>query len=87
MGVRLRNGVSAADTEYGSVLLDERSGDYWQLNPAGAHIVRLLLAGSSASEVAAALVAEFEVDPPGAERDVNAMITELESARLVTVTP
>ena len=36
MTLQLRDGVSAADTEYGITLLDEDSGQYWNLNPTAA---------------------------------------------------
>ena len=36
MTLKLRDGVSAADTDYGIALLDEDSGQYWNLNPTGA---------------------------------------------------
>ncbi|WP_106399801.1 lasso peptide biosynthesis PqqD family chaperone [Actinocorallia populi] len=83
MGLRLRPGVSTADTSYGTVLLDERSGEYWQLNPTGALIVRLMLAGAGPERTAAALAEEFEVEEPRALRDVTALLEELRSARLV----
>ncbi len=40
-------GVSVADTENGTVLLDERSGRYWMLNRTGAVVLRCLLDGES----------------------------------------
>jgi hypothetical protein len=33
MTLKLRDGVSTADTDYGIALLDEDSGDYWNLTP------------------------------------------------------
>lgn len=87
MGWRLREDVSTADTEYGSILLDERSGDYFQLNATGTLVVRLLLAGSSPAQAAEALAEDFDVDPSQALVDVTALVAELEAARLVAVTP
>jgi PqqD family protein of HPr-rel-A system len=83
MTLRLRSGVSTADTAYGTVLLDERSGDYWQLNPTAASIVRRLTGGDSAAQAAAALAEEFDVDPARALDDVAALLEELRAARLV----
>ena len=40
MTLKLRDGVSAADTDYGIALLDEDSGQYWNLNPTGALALR-----------------------------------------------
>ena len=83
MSLRLRAEVSATDTKYGAVLLDERSGDYWKLNPTGALILLRLLAGDDPAQAAAALVAEYEVDEARALLDVTALLDELRSARLV----
>jgi hypothetical protein len=83
MDLRFCADVSMADTEYGAVLLDERSGQYWQLNPTGALAVRLLLAGSAQSEVATALAGEFQVDEQQAAQDVRALVEQLRSAGLV----
>jgi hypothetical protein len=86
MRLRLREGVSATDTEYGSILLDERSGDYFQLNATGTLVVRLLLADRSPAEAADALAEEFGVDRSRALADVTALTAALQEARLVAVT-
>ena len=48
MALTLRPGVSTADTDYGTTLLDERSGEYFTLNPTGALVLRTLLGGGTA---------------------------------------
>ena len=50
MTLTLRAGVSTADTDYGTTLLDEGSGDYFTLNPSAALVLRTLLAGGTAAE-------------------------------------
>jgi hypothetical protein len=84
MGLQLRADVSTADTEYGTVLLDERTGRYWQLNPTGVLVVRTLLAGGTATQAITALTEEFDVDKPQATHDVTALVEQLQSAGLVT---
>ena len=84
MSLHIRAGVSTADTEYGTVLLDERTGHYWQLNPTGAEVVRLLMAGGTPAEAVRALTEQFEVDEPQARDDVTALLDGLRSAGLVT---
>ncbi|MCA1188303.1 MULTISPECIES: lasso peptide biosynthesis PqqD family chaperone [unclassified Saccharopolyspora] len=85
MGVRLHHEVSLAGTDEGSVLLDQRSGEYWQLNGSAATALRMLLDGAGEHEVAAALVAD---SPPGdvgldeALRDVRELTEQLAAARL-----
>jgi hypothetical protein len=83
MSLKLRAEVSAADTEYGTVLLDQRSGDYWQLNPTAALAVRRLLAGDTPEQAAAALAEEFDVARSRALLDVTALVERLTAARLV----
>lgn len=52
MSVRLRAHVSATDTTDALILLDGRSGRYWQLNTTAATIVRALLAGTAPAQIA-----------------------------------
>ena len=47
MPLKLRPGVSTADTDYGTTLLDEDSGEYFTLNPTGALVLRTLLDGGT----------------------------------------
>lgn len=82
MTLRLRPGVSTADTAYGTVLLDERSGEYWQLNPTAALIVRRLCAGDDPTATANALAAEFDVTPDQALSDITALLHQLHTTRL-----
>ncbi|MCK2216251.1 lasso peptide biosynthesis PqqD family chaperone [Actinomadura sp. ATCC 31491] len=83
MNLRLRADVSTAETDYGVVLLDQRSGDFWQLNPSAALAVRHLLGGGGPERAAAALNAEFEVTPEEALRDVRELLEQLQAAGLV----
>jgi hypothetical protein len=83
MTLRLRNGVSAADTDYGVALLDEDSGEYWNLNPTGALVLRTLLEGGTSAEAIQALAEQFDVDAGTAGRDVEDLVGGLRSAGLV----
>ncbi|PWK87835.1 coenzyme PQQ synthesis protein D (PqqD) [Lentzea atacamensis] len=82
--MRLRADVSVADTDYGQVLLDERSGRYWQLNPTGVAVVRALLEGADENAAVAALTSAYEVDEARARQDVSALVAGLRTAGLVT---
>jgi hypothetical protein len=84
MTMTLRRGVSTADTDYGTTLLDERSGEYFTLNPTGALVLRTLLGGGTADAAARALAAEYAVDAETADRDVADLVAELRSTGLVT---
>jgi hypothetical protein len=59
MALKLRAGVFDADTEYGIVLLDGDSGEYYDLNGTGALVLRTLLGGASAGQAAQALTEEY----------------------------
>ncbi|TDD08604.1 lasso peptide biosynthesis PqqD family chaperone [Saccharopolyspora karakumensis] len=81
--MQLSTHVSTTETEYGTVLLDERSGQYWQLNPTGALVARTLLSGGGEEDAITALAAEFDVDRDQAARDVAALLSELHDCGLV----
>ena len=81
--LKLRNGVSTADTDHGTTLLDEDSGDYWNLNPSGALVLRTLLDGGTPDQAVHALTEEYDVAGEAAHRDVTGLIAGLRSAGLV----
>jgi hypothetical protein len=83
MTVKLRRGVFMVDTDYGIALLDEDSGQYWNLNPTGALALRKLLAGGTAEQAVEDLTNEYAVDIDSASRDVNDLVGQLSLAGLV----
>jgi len=83
MALKLRDGVSTADTDYGIALLDEDSGEYWNLNPTGALVLRTLLEGGTSTDAAQALAETYDVDAGTASRDVQDLLGGLRSAGLV----
>jgi Coenzyme PQQ synthesis protein D (PqqD) len=83
MTLKLRDGISTADTEYGIALLDEDSGQYFNLNPTGALVLRTLLEGGTPAQAAQELTEQYAVDPDTASRDVQELVTELCSAGLI----
>jgi len=89
MTLKLRDGVSAADTDYGMALLDEDSGRYWNLNPTAALALRTLLDGASTAQAVRELTEQYAVDADTASQDVEALLGDLRSAGLVkeTATP
>ncbi|MCC5037071.1 lasso peptide biosynthesis PqqD family chaperone [Streptomyces sp. WAC 00631] len=76
--------VSTAETDYGTVLLDQRSGRYWELNPTGTLVVKALLRGADEKDAVEALVAEFEIEREQAAHDVAALVETLRDSGLVT---
>jgi hypothetical protein len=83
MTLRLRDGVSSADTDYGIVLLDEDSGQYWKLNPSAALILRTLLDGGTPAEAVRQVTEQYAVDADTAGRDARELVDGLRSAGLV----
>jgi hypothetical protein len=83
MTFKLRGGVSTADTDYGIALLDGDSGEYWNLNPTGALVLRTLLEGGTSTDAVQALAERYDVDLRTASRDVQDLLGGLHSAGLV----
>ncbi|MFE3022106.1 lasso peptide biosynthesis PqqD family chaperone [Streptomyces sp. NPDC059256] len=83
--MKLAPAVHATETDTGMVLLDERSGRYWQLNPTGALILRTLLDGDTADDAARQLHHRHPgLDADQAGRDVTALVNNLLASGLVT---
>ena len=83
MALKLRDGVSAAVTDYGIALLDEESGQYWNLNPTAALALRTLLDGGTTAQAVQELTEQYAVDADTASQDVDDLLGELHSAGLV----
>jgi hypothetical protein len=83
MPLKLRDGVSAADTDYGMALLDEDSGQYWNLNPTAAVALRTLLDGGTTAQAVQELTEQYAVDADTAGQDIEDLVGELHSAGLV----
>ena len=83
MTLTLRPGVSSADTDYGTTLLDEDSGEYFTLNPTATLVLKTLLGGGTPEQAAQALTEQYAVDSQTAGQDVAELIGGLREARLV----
>jgi hypothetical protein len=83
MTLKLRDGVSAADTDYGMALLDDDSGQYWNLNPTAALALRTLLDGGTTAQAVQELTEQYAVDADTASQDIDNLVGELHSAGLV----
>lgn len=81
--MKLREGVSVAETDDGIALLDENSGQYWNLNPTGALVLRTLLIGGTAAHAARELTAQYAVEADSAKHDVAELVGDLHSAGLL----
>jgi hypothetical protein len=79
----LRDTVVAAETDYGTALLDQDTGQYWALNPTGTIILRVLLAGGDRDRAAITLLDRYDVDVATAQSDIDLLLTQLHGAGLV----
>ena len=66
-----------------SIILDLNTSVYFSLNETGAYIWERLGAGDTAPQVAAGLIAEFDVKADAAERDVDDLIHKLRDEKLL----
>lgn len=81
--MQLNTNVVRTETDYGAVLLDTARGEYWELNPTGAAVLRVLLDGGGEAEAAQALVREHDVDRETAAQDASTLVHELRAARIL----
>jgi hypothetical protein len=65
------------------VILDPASGTYFGLDPVGARIWELIALGKTLSEICGTMTQEYEVDALEFERDLLALIANLQSQGLI----
>jgi Coenzyme PQQ synthesis protein D (PqqD). len=75
--------VTATDTEHGVVLLDERTGRYWQMNDTAAVVLRCLLAGGGVESAITTLRSRFPEAADHIAQDVTDLVEALRAARVV----
>ncbi|MFH8477013.1 lasso peptide biosynthesis PqqD family chaperone [Streptomyces sp. NPDC018000] len=86
MKLQLRADVATTATEHGTVLLDERTGRYWQLNPTGTRVLHDLLAGRDPEQIAADFATTYDLTLDKARRDVTTITDQLQAATLTVRT-
>jgi hypothetical protein len=84
VSVQPRADVSIAETDEGMVLLDQRSGRYWQLNSSGALVLWRLFNGATLEQAAETLTTRYPVSRERASSDVAALVASLRAAGLVS---
>ncbi|MEU1630665.1 lasso peptide biosynthesis PqqD family chaperone [Streptomyces sp. NPDC020096] len=83
MTLRLTADTLATDTDDGAVLLSQRTGHYWQLNPTGAYALQRLLDGCTTDQVAEEFTTRFDIAPAQAREDITTMTEQLQASGLV----
>ncbi|MFD5030741.1 lasso peptide biosynthesis PqqD family chaperone [Streptomyces sp. NPDC058220] len=76
--------VTITGTDHGMVLLNERTGRYWQMNDTGALVLRCLLDGGTVESAVAALRERFPDAAQNTTGDVERVIAALCAAKVVT---
>ncbi|MEU5052065.1 lasso peptide biosynthesis PqqD family chaperone [Streptomyces sp. NPDC021096] len=80
----LRQDISVVAVDDGMVLLDERTGRYYQVNGSGAVVLGVLLEGGGEDEAADALTERYDVLRERALADAAEIIRRLRTTGLVT---
>ncbi|MFD5491666.1 lasso peptide biosynthesis PqqD family chaperone [Streptomyces sp. NPDC001812] len=83
MTLKVSKHLKLAETEFGAAMLDEKSGRYWQLNPAAATIARALLDGGTPEDAVRAVTDRFDVDDARASADVRNLVEAMRAAGVV----
>lgn len=82
MRLTLKPDVTIADTPGGTVLLDGRTGRFWQLNASGGLVLKILNDGGDADQAVQALAERYPAHGQRFESDVAALIERLREAGL-----
>ncbi|WP_306208668.1 lasso peptide biosynthesis PqqD family chaperone [Actinoplanes sp. RD1] len=82
MPITLRAEVTFTPTEYGAVLLDLRTGRYWQLSRTAAVIVAAVRAGRGRDGALDDLRVRFDVGDDRLVRDVDTLLEQLRAGGL-----
>ena len=86
MTVRLKTDISLCPTEHSAVVLNERTGQYWQLNETGASILGALLDARTPEDIAGRLADSRTVSRERALTDVRSLVGSLTAAGLIEAT-
>ncbi len=84
MTTSLAKHVTATDTGDGMVLLNERSGRYWQINGTGAIILGCILDGGNAELAVATLRERYPHAADQIPVDIQNLLNTLRTHKLVT---
>jgi len=81
--MRLAQYVKFREEKFGGVLFETRSEKVFTLTPTAAAVVREIVAGTAATEIAPRLAERFDAPGEAIERDVQAFLTEMRGKGLV----
>ncbi|MBB6488869.1 lasso peptide biosynthesis PqqD family chaperone [Rhizobium lusitanum] len=81
--MKLAKHITFRLTDVGGILLDGKSGKYWELNPSGALSLSLLLDGEPSDKVCRRICSEYDVHAEEAGSDLQKLERHLRQERLV----
>lgn len=70
-----------------AVILNLKTGTYHSLNPVGARIWQLIQEPQMMRDIINTIVTEYDVELSVCERDLQELLTQLESAQLIEIYP
>jgi PqqD family protein of HPr-rel-A system len=85
--VTLSDGVTATRLGDETVVLDARAGRYFGLEAVGSRVWALLERGATLNELARIVADEYDVEHEACQRDIRALLSDLQSAGLITACP
>ena len=85
--ITIRADVLSRLVEGEAVLLDLKSGTYFGLNEVGSEVWEIIGTGASLGEIKDQLMDRFEVDRATLDRDLAALIAQLQDRGLVDLEP
>lgn len=68
-----------------AVILDPNSGAYYGLNDVGSYIWNLIQQPKMVNEIREAILQEYDVNPEDCDRDLMALLQQLQAQRLIQV--
>lgn len=80
MSLEFVDHVSLTETDYGVVLLDQKQGRYWRLNPTATLVLNTLRDGGDQQAAVTRVVETFDVDPRRAEADIVDLLAGMRAA-------
>lgn len=83
MNLQIASHVSVVETPGGTVLLNQRTGRYWQLNDTGALVLRLLRDGGGVDDAVTELTAAHPESADRIAEDVAALVRSLREAQVI----
>ena len=75
--------ISMVTTEYGVVVLNMKSGGYFELNQSGALVLDALVNGGDLANATRRLTDEYDIDEETARQDAAEILAELVSAGIL----